>query len=58
MEEIHKDIEKGKEYIFYNLTALYPYYFFVNVTYGEVINPEVVIYDLDNETKIEYYLNE
>lgn len=51
------DIEKGKEYTYFNLTALYPYNFFVNATDGEIINAEVEIYDLDDETKIQYSFN-
>lgn len=52
-----EDIEKGKEYTFYNLTALYPYDFFVSATDGEVINAEVAIYDLDDKNKISYSFN-
>ena len=51
------DIEKGKEFTFFNITGLYPYYFYVNATDGEVINAEVTIYDFDNETKIVSYLD-
>ena len=51
-----EDIEKGKEYTFYNLTALYPYDFFVSATDGEVINAEVAIYDLDDKIKFHILL--
>ena len=54
---ITNDIEKGKEFTFYNITASFPYLFFINTTDGEDINAEVTIYDIDNETKIRCNLN-
>jgi len=54
---ITNDIEKGKEFTSYNITASFPYLFFINTTDGEEIYAEVTHYGIDNETKIGCSLN-